>query len=264
MAYSSTNPRSEGAILDHLQQENPYRLTSDELRLRRGATDQEIAAFRDRCSRFTRSGRRSEVPVFYCYRLIRSGNSIDVQPVSLTVAQICHDPFILPYQLSRGDLRLLKSTKYTKGDRFTLEQRKHLLRGLESLYNELAASKGSFMSFYKLTRDDWIDDLGRYYRNVSITPEFYCPNLNFGRGEYTITRGSTRIRLAAYVWTGLAGLSPEVKAKILVSKNIDFHHVDENLWDIRPCRVMPIPTFVHRWVHSNPYPIDTYLDFFKE
>lgn len=112
---------------------------------------------------------------------------------------------------------------------------------------------------YRVTDISYIDDMGRWYiYNKSRNLLFFT--------QVSLTRGSSYrnrrkiynyqgeyLELPIYVAAGLAGLYPSIQSTLMVSNRVDFHHMNENLWDIRPENIAPIPVWVHRDFH---YPKD--------
>lgn len=266
-SFSPTSPASKRLILQRLEERAPE-FTGYQLRV--PISENEESDIIDLLNPTTKSGRPAPVPNFRCYSLVPTTRWPGFQVLTLykSARDILGDPTILPYELSASDINHLRSRVTFKGQRFTLEQRDHLLEKLAVLAGELSALRNTEYRgtrgapLFNLFPGRYVDALGRHFIRDKQSFVFKYFNLNFGRGTSEFTRKGLTISLPIYAWNGLAGLSVDAKAAILENKGTDFHHVDENLWDIRPNSVMPIPSFVHRWAHSNSYTLAEYKRFF--
>lgn len=259
--YSATRPRDEEAIKERLNKESPEYAGYS---VRKPIEGDELEKFYRGIRPESARGRRVTAIKSKCYSLKPGrGDNVVVEQQYLTAEQIARSRDIVPYELSSSDLRLLRSKAYQKGDRFTVDQRVHLLSKLREYAFAISTTRDSEFHVYKLVTGLYVDSLGRQYEYNGAQYIFKPRNLNFGRGSFAITRNGQTISLAMYAWNALAGLTVEAKSKLLASQGVDFHHVDENLWDVRPSRVLPIPTFIHRWVHSNPLSYQEYVNFFS-
>ena len=189
-------------------------------------------------------------------RYDRSANEYIIRQVDATTDEILKNPFILPYGLYQSNS--LSPSLGTKLTQYSIE-----LAGYSVKYKP---------RLYPVTRYFFVDDLGRQYIinnygylefcNSVKSGKRYPINFGDGRSERTLTRGKTTLRLALYVWNGLAGISAPSQARIISSRGFDIHHGDENLFDIRPQALFPIPSFLHRYVHGDYHSYSELLKFF--
>lgn len=180
-----------------------------------------------------------------------------IRHVELSTASIFENPYVLPYSLPpryapEGNLRD-KLEQYARIlDQYPIKFRPRL---------------------YAVTRSFYIDEFGRQYKLNNYGYLVYCFHFDNGtrvptafgdgRSERAVTQGATTLKLALYTWSGLAGLTTESQARIMSSRGFDVHHGDENLFDMRPQSLFPIPTFLHRYVHGEYHSISSLRLFFK-
>lgn len=259
--YSSTNPRSYTDIQSKLSPEHAGYLNREPL------PDDKFQEFYSSLFPKSRFGRAQTGTRHTCYQLRATSSGFDIITHSLTTAEIFRSKFVLPYSLSSTDYKKLTSQSGQYSSKFSPKEREHLYSKLKDYASELQIVSDK-REVFKLTDTIYVDDLGRFYvrerHGGKFVWEYSCYNINFGRGQREFSRGVVSIILPLYGWTGLAGLKRDVKCRFLAEKNIDFHHVEENLWDIRPRRIIPLPVAVHRWVHSNIYTMDEYRYFFGD
>lgn len=247
--YSSTNPRPHkywrvaqrtSRSLDHIQKESSHYSGY----VREPIPDPTITALLSSAS--------SE-PVPAC-KLTLNPQNPSWQLIRATTGDVFRDPTILPFRLPFGpDEAPLSKSLLSK-----LGEYAQILRG----YQQLTRPR-----LYRVRYNFFVDELGRQYFTDSAGYLKFAGGSKFGDGrtERSITDNRpglphTQLSLALYAWNGLAGLSSVSKARILESKAFDFHHGNENLFDIRPCAVYPIPSFLHRYIHSV---VPSYNDLVK-
>lgn len=253
MSYSSTKPRPISSWTNSGKRVRQYSLDAiqKESTLDYGSVRQSIPD-----SNIPKLDTRTTIRVTRL-RYDSSADEYALSKVDATTAEIFENPFILPYSLSTyktpsPSLRT-KLTQYARIlDAYPLKYRPRL---------------------YSVTQFFLVDDLGRqYFINRDGYLVFYNHSSNgtrkpikFGDGrcERSITVGSTTLRLALYTWNGIAGLTSTSQARIISSRGFDVHHGDENLYDVRPQSLFPIPSFLHRYVHGEYFSYSTLLRFFK-
>lgn len=184
-----------------------------------------------------------------CCKLTLNPQQPTWQYVQLSTSDVYRDPTILPYLLP---------------DELSGPLTEQLAKYVRVLQQH---SKQPGPRLYRVRHNFYVDELGRQYFVAAGTGKLkFGGRTSFGdgRAERVITDYRTpqriSVKLALYSWNGLAGLSSVSQARILVSKGFDFHHVDENLFDIRPSAIYPIPSFLHRYVHSE---VPSYNDLVK-
>lgn len=186
-----------------------------------------------------------------CCQLTLNPQQPTWQFVQLPTSAIYRDPTILPYLLP---------------DELPKQLREQLARYIRVLQQY---PKQPRPRLYRVRHNFYVDELGRqYFVSATAGQLKFGGRTSFGdgRSERVITDyrypSKISVKLALYSWNGLAGLSSASQARILVSKGFDFHHVDENLFDIRPSAIYPIPSFLHRYVHSEVPSYDDLVKFF--
>lgn len=246
--YSSTHPRPHQywqvkqrttQSLDHVQKES----TNYSGYVRQPLTDQQV----DQLLASSSSNPRE------CTKLVLSTSAPLVQSVQLSTRDVFRDPTILPYKL--------ESVPTSHSLAKQLAKFATILSG----YSQLTRPR-----LYRVRYNFYVDELGRQY-GVTESGEFqFWGGSKFGDGrtERSMTEHRPKhklisVKLALYAWNGLAGLSSVSMARILVSKAFDFHHVAENLFDIRPESIYPIPSFLHRYIHSQSYSYNDLVNFFN-
>lgn len=252
MSYSSSNPRPVSSWSTSGKRVRQYSLDAiqKESTLDYGSVRQDIP--------------RSQLrPIDTWHTIVctelrydRSEDEYIISQVDATTDEILKNPYILPYGL-------YKSTKLSDSLRAKLTQYSIELAGYSVKYRP---------RIYAITKYFFVDDLGRQYTinndgyfefcNSVKSGKRYPINFGDGRSERAITRGPTTLRLALYTWNGLAGLTPSSQARIISSRGFDVHHGDENLFDIRPQALFPIPSFLHRYVHGEYHSYSELLKFF--
>lgn len=164
---------------------------------------------------------------------------------SATTEQIFRDSYILPYLLSSTP----QSVKFNEYMEFI------------DTYNKTRRP-----AMYRISRSHFSDDLGRLYEDkggflVFSSSVSYAKDQ---RAEKQLTQRfentTVTVRNAIYFFTGLAGLPMETRMRVAASNAIDMHHMNENLWDIRPKNIAPLPIIIHRSYDHTP----TDSNFFRD
>lgn len=258
MSYSSTNPRPVSSWTTSGKRVRQYSLDAiqKESTLDYGSVRQSVPS-----SKLPKYDTRTVITVTRL-RYDNRTHEYEIGQVDLTTAQILSDPSILPYGV-------YPSTYLNSSLRAKLTQYAIILGGYVKYRPK----------FYFITRYFLCDDLGRHYRiNDYGFLEFissvklgkrYPINFGDGRSERSITRDiktttsdSITLKLALYTWNGIAGLTAESQARIISSRGFDVHHGDENLFDIRPQALFPIPSFLHRYIHGEYHSYSDLRKFF--
>lgn len=167
---------------------------------------------------------------------------------NISSKDIFNDPTILPYYLSRKQIQDLSPREKLQWDKVRRE------------YN--GARTGRKPTIYRITDFTFCDDLGRIYNRDTDDPK--GARLKFC--QYKLTRGSNfrnktwistyegLVELSAYIAVGYAGYEPTIQQRLYSSLKFDIHHVEENLFSVKPSTLLPLPTWMHlRWVHSKDH-----------
>lgn len=160
---------------------------------------------------------------------------------SYSSAQIFASSRVLPYYISPADVKGLPNDYASK------------FKEALSHYSQTTRVP----RIYRITDFTYCDDLGRIYYIDESSGLFEFK-------QYTLSRGSNfrnsfwfrgyrgDVEFSAYIGVGLAGMDPVIQTRVFNSLKYDIHHIDENLFDIRPSSLIPIPTWMHlRWVHAS-------------
>ena len=182
--------------------------------------------------------------------------SFTIQHVSRTTATAALDPRILPFKLPKPS---------------TGDKRQQLIRNNARSFQLYGAITRDYhnplgnLQLYRITSTEVCDQLGRHYQRASDGK--YRIHLTTGypdlRPEVTCKGNGTSISAYTYKWNAIAGFPRSTQSRLFFSRQYDYHHVAENRVDIRPDRILAIPTALHRYAHSNqPDPQDK-VNFFK-
>lgn len=159
---------------------------------------------------------------------------------------IFEDPTILPYYLSSKEIQGLSSREKQQWDKVRREY--------------VGAGTGRKPTLYRITDFTFCDDLGRIYNRDTNDPSGRARLIY---AQYDLTKGSNfrnqtwistyngYVKLSAYIAVGYAGYEPTIQQRLYSSLKFDIHHVEENLFSVKPSTLLPLPTWMHlRWVHA--------------